>query len=93
MKMIKSDRLLCAGTAVAARLVALLCALLALPVAAWADDDDKPVPLDPKVAAAQNWTIGIICGLVCLAGAWYYFRRWQIMRSGNQVHGDSRNQD
>jgi membrane protease YdiL (CAAX protease family) len=93
MKMLKSDRLRSAGTSVAARLVALLWALLALPVAAWADDDDKPIPIDPKVAAAQNWTIGIIFGLVCLAIVWYYLRRWQIMRSGNQVHGDSRTQD
>ena len=67
--------------------------LLAMPLAAWADDDDKPVPIDPQTAAAQNRIIGIVLTLVCLALIWYYVRRWQILRSGNQVHGTNPDQD
>ncbi len=67
--------------------------LLAMPPAAWADDDEKPVPIDPQTAAAQNRIIGIVLTLVCLALIWYYVRRWQILRSGKQVHGTNPNQD
>jgi LPXTG-motif cell wall-anchored protein len=81
------------GASIPARRTALVVAMLALPLAAWADDDDKPTPIDPKTAAQQNLTLGIIFGLVILAIAWYYLRRWQIIRSGNQVHGENRNQD
>ncbi len=93
MRMMKSDRLQSIGVAGAIRACALLCAFMVLPLAAWADDDDKPVPIDPQTAAAQNWAIGIVLGLVCLSVIWYNLRRWQILRSGNQVHGDSRHQD
>jgi hypothetical protein len=66
--------------------------LLALPLAAWADDDEK-ITVDPKTAAQSNQIIGAILLVACLGVVWYYFRRWQITRSGNQVHGTNRNQD
>jgi hypothetical protein len=72
------------------RTIPLLCLLLALPVAAWADDDDKPIPIDPKTAAMQNRIIGVVVLLVCLAIGWYYLRRWQIMRGGGTSGGSER---
>jgi len=77
------------------RIVALLSVLsfMVLPVAAFADDDEKPVPIDPQTAAQQNHIIGAILGVACLAVAWYYWRRWQIIHSGNQVHGTGGHQD
>lgn len=67
--------------------------LLALPLVVRADDDEKPVPLDPQTKAAQNWVFGIIALIVVLALGWYWWRRRQIIRSGRSVDGDTRWQD
>src|SRR5579862_2784807 len=58
-------------------------ALALMPVIALAqhDDDEKPTPIDPKTAAAQNQIIGVIILLIVLALGWYWFRRWQIVRA------------
>ena len=68
----------------AARTLGYAVAMALTPVIAHAQhDEDKPVPLDPQTAAAQNRTLGIITLMVVLAIAWYYFRRWQIIRAAS----------
>ncbi len=61
-------------------------ALALLPIVALAQqkDEDKPVPLDPATAAAQNRILGIIALLIVLPIGWYYFRRWQIIRAASR---------
>jgi hypothetical protein len=66
-----------------------------LPLIVWAqgDQDEKPVPLTPEAKAAQLTVFGVIGLIVCLGIAWYFIRRWQILRSGNTVHGTDQRQD
>ncbi|HZT42287.1 MAG TPA: hypothetical protein VFA07_08855 [Chthonomonadaceae bacterium] len=66
-----------------------------LPLVAWAQegDEDKPIPLTPQAKAAQLTVFGVIGLLVCLGIAWYFIRRWQILHSGNTVHGTDQRQD
>lgn len=59
-----------------------------LPLAALADDDDAPKPLDPQAMAFQNraWAAAVI--LIVASFLWYRLRVWQIKRSGNTVDGE-----
>ncbi len=71
----------------------LTLALCLLPLAAWADDDDKPIPLDPQTKQAQLITFGVVGGLVLAVVIFYFVRRWQLMRSENYREGYERDQD
>ncbi len=70
----------------------LLAAVLGLvtPLLARADEDSKPTPLPEPALAAQRLTLGAIA-LVVIAGiGFYYFRRWQTIKGGNTVYGNTR---
>ncbi len=68
--------------------------MLCLSAAAWAqDDDEKPVPIDPKTAAAENRTLGIIALVVILFVGWYFLRRWQITHRSSGGSSNDRFRD
>lgn len=60
-------------------------AMLSMGCPAFAQDaDEKPVPIDPATAAAQNRILGIILLIVLVGVGFYLFRRWQASHSGSK---------
>jgi hypothetical protein len=64
-----------------------------LPVLAFADEDDKPQPMNEHDKMIQSWAWVMIAVLIILPTAWYQYRKWSILRSGNQTHGTGPHQD
>ena len=60
--------------------------LVLLPLIARADSDEN-VPLSPQQLAGQRAVLGVIAGLILIANGFYFFRRWQTIRSGNTIEG------
>jgi hypothetical protein len=62
--------------------------VLLLPLLAFAQDDDheKVQPMSAHDKTIQSWAWVMIAALIILPIVWYKFRRWQILRSGNQTH-------
>lgn len=77
------------------RLQSLLFAvgMILLPVFAFADDDDKPQPMNAHDKMIQSWAWAMLAVLIVLPIAWYQYRKWSILRSGSQTHGAGYHQD
>ncbi len=77
------------------RLQSLLFAvgMILLPVIAFADDDEKPQPMTDHDKMIQGWAWVMIAVLILVPLAWYQYRKWSILKSGNQSHGTGYHQD
>lgn len=63
-------------------------AMFLAPIAALAqgkDEDARPMP--PEALQFQRSALGVIALVVLAAVGFYYFRRWQTVRSGRSVDG------
>ncbi len=65
-----------------------------LPVLAFAQDpDEKPQPMNDHDKSIQSWAWVMIAALIILPLVWVQYRRWSILRSGDQTHGTGYHQD
>lgn len=82
----------CRSTAKRAMNGALFTAVaVLLPVAAFAHDE-APQPLPEETLAAQRLSLGAIAAVVLVGVGFYLFRRWQTVRGGNTVYGNTRDE-
>jgi len=67
-------------------------AFIIMPLIAHADDEDAR-PLSPEQLSAQRTALGVIGTLIIAAIGFYFFRRWQTVRSGNTIEGGYRDDE
>lgn len=76
------------------RTLLLTLGALLLPLFACAQDEhEKAQPMTDHDKMIQSWAWAMLAALILLPIAWYQYRRWQILRSGNQSHGTGYHQD